>query len=65
MVLLLLPSREYHGPDYEPGVPHIYALRRRFFADIIELHVFRSTEAIIPAPCDDCARISLAGTLDS
>jgi predicted RNase H-like HicB family nuclease len=43
-----LPSREYHGPDYEPGVPHIYALRRRFFADIIELHVFRSTEAIIP-----------------
>jgi hypothetical protein len=50
MVLSSLPSREYHGPDYEPGVPHIYALRRRFFADIIELHVFRSTEAIIPPP---------------
>jgi hypothetical protein len=48
MVLSSLPSREYHGPDYEPGVPHIYALRRQFFADIIELHVFRSTEAIIP-----------------
>jgi hypothetical protein len=50
MVLSSLPSREYHGPDYEPGVPHIYALGRRFFADIIELHVFRSTEAIIPPP---------------
>jgi hypothetical protein len=50
MVLSSLPSPEYHGPDYEPGVPHIYALRRRFFADIIELHVFRSTEAIIPPP---------------
>jgi hypothetical protein len=50
MVLLSLPSREYHGPDYEPGVPHIYALRRRFFADIVELHVFCSTEAIIPPP---------------
>jgi hypothetical protein len=50
MVLSSLPSREYHGPDYEPGVPHIYALRRRFFADIIKLHVFRSTEAIIPPP---------------
>jgi hypothetical protein len=49
-VLLSLPSREYHGPDYEPEVPHIYAMRRRFFADIIELHVFRSTEAIIPPP---------------
>jgi hypothetical protein len=49
-VLSSLPSREYHGPDYEPGVPHIYALRRRFFADIIKLHVFRSTEAIIPRP---------------
>jgi hypothetical protein len=49
-VLSSVPSREYHGPDYEPGVPHIYALRRRFFADIIELHVFRSTEAIIPPP---------------
>jgi hypothetical protein len=49
MVLSSLPS-QYHGPDYEPGVPHIYALRRRFFADIIELHVFRSTEAIIPPP---------------
>jgi hypothetical protein len=48
MVLSSLPSREYHGPDYERGVPHIYALRWRFFADIIELHVFRSTEAIIP-----------------
>jgi hypothetical protein len=48
MVLSSLPSREYHGPDYEPGVPHIYALRRWFFADIIKLHVFRSTEAIIP-----------------
>jgi hypothetical protein len=31
-------------------VPHIYALRRRFFVDIIELHVFRSTKAIIPPP---------------
>jgi hypothetical protein len=50
MVLSSLPSREYHGPDYEPGVPHIHALRRRFFADIIELHVFCSTEAIIPPP---------------
>jgi hypothetical protein len=50
MVLSSLPSREYHGSDYEPGVPHIYALRRRFFADIIELHVFCSTEAIIPPP---------------
>jgi hypothetical protein len=50
MVLSSLPSREYHGPDYKPGVPHIYALRRRFFANIIELHVFRSTEAIIPPP---------------
>jgi site-specific DNA-cytosine methylase len=50
MVLSSLPSREYHGPNYEPGVPHIDALRRRFFADIIELHVFRSTEAIIPPP---------------
>jgi hypothetical protein len=50
MVLSSPPSREYHGPDYEPGVPHIYALRRRFFADIIKLHVFRSTEAIIPPP---------------
>jgi hypothetical protein len=50
MVLSSLPSREYHGPDYERGVPQIYALRRRFFADIIELHVFRSTEAIIPPP---------------
>jgi hypothetical protein len=49
-VLSSLPSREYHGPDYEPRVPHIYAPRRRFFADIIELHVFRSTEAIIPPP---------------
>jgi hypothetical protein len=50
MVLSSLPSREYHGPDYEPGVPHIYAMRRRFFANINELHVFRSTEAIIPPP---------------
>jgi hypothetical protein len=50
MVLSLLLSQEYHGPDYEPGVPHIYALRRRFFADIIELRVFRSTEAIILPP---------------
>jgi hypothetical protein len=50
MVLSSLPSREYHGPDYEPGSPHMYALRRRFFADIIELHVFRSTKAIIPPP---------------
>jgi hypothetical protein len=50
MVLSSLPNREYHGPDYEPGVPHIYALRRRIFADIIELHVFRSMEAIIPPP---------------
>jgi hypothetical protein len=49
-VLSSLHSREYHGPDYEPGVSHIYALRRRFFADIIELHVFRSTEAIVPPP---------------
>jgi hypothetical protein len=50
IMLLSLPSREYHRPYYEPGVLHIYALRRRFFADIIELHVFRSTEAIIPPP---------------
>jgi hypothetical protein len=50
MVLSSLPSREYHGPDYKLGVPHIYALRRRFFADIIELHVFRSTEVIVPPP---------------
>jgi hypothetical protein len=50
MVLSSLPSRGYHGPDYEQGVPHIYALRRRFFADIIKLHVFRSTGAIIPPP---------------
>jgi hypothetical protein len=50
IVLSLLPSWEYHGPDYEPGVPNIYMLRRQFFADIIELHVFRSTEAIIPPP---------------
>jgi hypothetical protein len=50
MVLSSLPSREYYGPDYERGVPHIYALRRRLFADIIELHVCRSTEAIIPPP---------------
>jgi hypothetical protein len=50
MVLSSLPSRMYHGPDYEPDVPHIYALRRRFFADIIKLHVFRSTEAIILPP---------------
>jgi hypothetical protein len=50
MVLSSLPSREYHGPDYEPGAPHIYALRRRFFADIIKLHVFRRTKAIIPPP---------------
>jgi hypothetical protein len=50
MVLSSPPSREYLGPDYEPGLPHIYALRRRFFANIIELHVFRSTEAIIPPP---------------
>jgi hypothetical protein len=49
-VLSFLPSREYHGSDYEPEVPHIYALRRRLFADIIKLHVFRSTEAIIPPP---------------
>jgi hypothetical protein len=50
IVSSLLPSREYHGPDYEPGVPHIYAVRRRFIADIIELHVFRSTEAVVPPP---------------
>jgi hypothetical protein len=52
MVLSLLPSREYRGPDYENegGAPHIYALRRRFFADVIELHVFRSTEAVVPPP---------------
>jgi site-specific DNA-cytosine methylase len=50
MVLSSLPSRKYHGPDYEPGMPHIYALPRRLFADIIKLHVFRSTEAIIPPP---------------
>jgi hypothetical protein len=50
MVLSSLPSREYHGPDYEPGVPHIYALRRQFFADIIELLVFCSTEAMISPP---------------
>jgi hypothetical protein len=50
MVLSSLSSREYHGPDYEPGVPHIHALRRGFIADIIELHVFRSTEAIISPP---------------
>jgi hypothetical protein len=52
MVLSSLPSREYCGPDYEDerGAPHIYALRRRFFADVIELHVFRSTEAVVPPP---------------
>jgi hypothetical protein len=50
LVLSSLPSRKYHGPAYERGVPHIYALRKRFFADIIELHVFCSTEAIIPPP---------------
>jgi hypothetical protein len=52
LVLSSLPSREYHGPDYEDerGALHIYALRRRFFADVIELHVFRSTEAVIPPP---------------
>jgi hypothetical protein len=52
MVLSSLPGREYHGPDYEDqrGALHIYALRRRFFADVIELHVFRSTEAVIPPP---------------
>jgi hypothetical protein len=52
MVLSSLPSREYRGPDYENerGAPHIYALRRRFFADVIELHVFCSTEAVVPPP---------------
>jgi hypothetical protein len=52
IVLSSLPSREYRGPDYadELGAPHIYALRRRFFANVIELHVFRSTEAVIPPP---------------
>jgi hypothetical protein len=52
MVLSSLPSREYRGPDYEAkrGSPNIYALRRRFFADVIELHVFRSTEAVAPPP---------------
>jgi hypothetical protein len=52
MVLSSLPSTEYRGPDYEAerGAPHIYALRRRFFADVIELHVFRSTEAVVPPP---------------
>jgi hypothetical protein len=49
LVLSSLPSREYHNPDYEDGrvTRHIYALRRRFFADSIELHVFRSTEEVI------------------
>jgi hypothetical protein len=52
MVLSSLPSREYRDPDYEDerGAPRIYALRRRFFADVIELHVFRSTEAVVPPP---------------
>jgi hypothetical protein len=52
MVLSSLPSREYRGPDYknERGAPHIYALRRRFFTDVIELHVFRSIEAVVPPP---------------
>jgi hypothetical protein len=52
MVLSSLPCREYRGPDYENerGAPHIYALRRRFFADVIELHVFRSAEAVVPPP---------------
>jgi hypothetical protein len=52
MVLSSLPSREYRGPDYENegGAPHIYALRRRFFADVIELHVFRSTKAVVLPP---------------
>jgi hypothetical protein len=52
LVLSSLPSREYHGPDHEDerGALHIYALRRRFFADVIELHVFRSTEAVILPP---------------
>jgi hypothetical protein len=52
LVLSSLPSREYHGPDYvdERGPRHIYALRRRFFADVIELHVFCDTEEVVPPP---------------
>jgi hypothetical protein len=56
MVLSTLPSRKYHGPDCEPGVPHIYALRRRFSADVIKQHVFHSTEAIIPPPATRWSR---------
>jgi hypothetical protein len=52
MVLSSLPSREYHGPDYvdEQGPRRIYALRRRIYADLIELHVFRNTEEVVPPP---------------
>jgi hypothetical protein len=52
LVLSSLPIHEYHGPDYEDGrvTRHIYALRRRLFADSIELHVFRSTKEVIPLP---------------
>jgi hypothetical protein len=52
LVLSSLLSQENHGPDYEDGrvTRHIYALRRQFFADSIELHVFRSTEEVIPPP---------------
>jgi site-specific DNA-cytosine methylase len=60
LVLSSLPSQEYHGPDYEDErvTRHIYALRRRFFADSIELHVFRSTEEVIPPPaCKVVARV--------
>jgi hypothetical protein len=52
MVLSSLPSREYHGPAYvdEQGPRRIYALRRRFYADLIELHVFRNTEEVVLPP---------------
>jgi hypothetical protein len=43
LVLSSLPSQEFIGPDYEDGrvACHIYA-------DSIELHVFRSTEEVVP-----------------
>jgi hypothetical protein len=52
LVLSSLPSREYHGPDEvdERRPRRIYALRRRFYADVIELHVFRKTKEVVPPP---------------
>jgi hypothetical protein len=50
MVLSSLPSREYQDDVDERGTCRIYALRRRFYADLIELHVFRNIEKVIPPP---------------